>query len=294
MPQLSRTLAQSLVLTAGMATGFGCDDGPATPPSAPLEAPRTVDDGARSFAISKATSNVEFLMEAPIEHIRGRAPGSVEGDFSVTLDDLRTARGLIRIDLEELTLFQTKKDEDTGEWSPEAANPAQNRHMRTWLQISDDAPAEVRSTNRWIEFSLESVATASATDISAMTGNERRVIATIQGQFRLHGRTVEKAAQLEIIFHYEGDTPHSVHVRSTEPIPVDLEAHDVRPRSAFDQLAEKTLAALGEKVAAVTPVTIDFTAELVADGAGPNAASAPAGARVDPAPATGPSGATAP
>ena len=77
---------------------------------------------------------------------------------------------------------------------------------------------------------------------------------------RIHGHTVPKSARVELTFTFEGDTATGVRVRSLEPVSVGLEEYDVRPRSAFGTLAQRTLAALGEKVATAAPVTFDFRA----------------------------------
>jgi len=49
-------------------------------------------------------------------------------------------------------------------------------------------------------------------------------------------------------------------VRTTEPLDAGLEEYDVRPREAFGKLAQRTLDALGTKVAKSAPLQVEFTA----------------------------------
>jgi hypothetical protein len=166
----------------------------------------------------------------------------------------------VRVDLDPLEIFQRKRastDEDLGE---ETKNETQNEHARTWLQIAGDAPQEVRDANRYAQFNVAEVTDVSANDVLAMEGNERVATLSATGDFRLHGRTTRKTARLELRFQFDGSSPRSVAVRTLEPVNVGLGEHDVHPRSAFDRLAQSTLATLGEKVAEAAPITFELRA----------------------------------
>jgi len=259
MSHVHRFLALAVVV-APLAV-LGCDDDDtAAPPSTPLEQPQATSSGTARFDVDAPSSNATFLMEAPIEHIRGRAPASVTGQLDVDLGNLARSRGLVKVDLTQLAIYQTKREDETSEWGQETRDETQNEHMRTWFQISPDAPEDVREQNRWVEFSIEGVTNVSESNVNAMTGAERRVTAEVSGQLRLHGRSVNKTARVEIVFEYEGDRATAMRVHFLEPVNVGLEEHDVRPRSAFDRLAERTLAALGQKVASNAPIELEFTA----------------------------------
>jgi hypothetical protein len=203
-------------------------------------------------------------MEAPLEKIHGRAPGSAEGRFTVDLAHLENSRGLLRIDLDHLEVLQMKRESTDGEYGEEVRNETQNEHLRAWFEISPDAPADVRETNRWAELSIVAIDAISEPNVLGMTGDTRVVTARIRGTFRLHGRAAPKSAVVELTFTFEGHEPRSVRIRTLEPFMVGLEEFDIRPRTAFGRLARQTLSALGEKVAAGAPVTIDVTANVEA------------------------------
>ena len=238
----------------------GCGDStPAEAPSAPLEAPTpTATDTA--WQVATPGSAVDFLMAAPLENIHGRAPDSVQGELNLDLANLAESSALVRIDLLQLEVLQQKRETADQAFGEEVRSDTQNEHVRTWFEISPDAPEAEREANRWAEFRVERISDLSAANVNGLTGAERVVQATLHGQLRVHGRTVPKTARVELTFTFDGDTATGVRVRSLEPVSVGLEEYDVRPRSAFGTLAERTLAALGEKVASSAPVTFDFRA----------------------------------
>jgi len=255
----------SSILVALLAAGamVGCDDDAEdAPESDPLEAPEAPGPTAssRTFSLDRSSSNVEFLMEAPLENIHGVADQSMEGDLFVDLTDLTESRGLIRIDIDGLEILQRRRPSDGEELGEETRNERQNEHMRTWFQISDDAPDEVRNANRYAQFNITRVSDASAASVLDMEGAERVITATVHGDFRLHARTTQQSARLELTFAFEVDNPVSMRVRTLEPVPVGLDDHAIRPRSAFGALAEATLTTLGQKVAEAAPITFEFTA----------------------------------
>ena len=241
----------------------GCEEKPSAPlapPASALAPAAPPAAGAQAFAVDSGTTKVDFTMDAELEKIFGRAPGALEGQLFVDPKDVTKSTGLVKVDLDKLSIFQKtrkKADQDFGE---ETRNEKQNQDMRTWFEITPDAPADVREKNRWVEFKIEKVTDASATDVTALSGAERKVTLTVSGDFRLHQRVSKRSAKLQAVFKYEGDRPRSVHIATVEPLAVALEEHDVRPRKAFDTLADKTLEALGTKVAKVAMVSLDFNA----------------------------------
>ena len=66
---------------------------------------------ATALAVESGPSRVTFLMEAPIEKISGDAPGSVEGELFVDLEDVSKSTGLVRVDLDKLTLYQERRED---------------------------------------------------------------------------------------------------------------------------------------------------------------------------------------
>jgi hypothetical protein len=214
------------------------------------------------FVVDSASSKTAFLMEAPIEKISGDAPAALEGELFVPLDDLSKATGLVKVDLQKLTLYQQKREDDKSEFGERKKNDLQNQHARTWLEISDDAPEAVREANRRAEFRITRVEAASVTNVQALSGADRKLTADVVGDFRLHGRKAEKRVKVELSFHYTGDKADSVNVRTLAPLQIGLEEFDVRPREAFGKLAQRTLSALGSKVAQVAPIQLEFSARV--------------------------------
>jgi hypothetical protein len=246
----------------------GCDDKPAAtlaPTATALAPAQPAAATAQAFAIDKGSSKVEFMMDAPQEKIRGRVAGGTEGTLNVDPSDLMKTTGVIAADLTGLEIFQTvMKDDKPAE---ETKNDLQNKHARTWLEIGDDAPEADRKKNARVEFSILKIDKASATDVTKMTGADRKVTLTAEGEFLLHGHKAPKTVELEATFHYDGDKLASVAVKSTKPFGVNLGEHDVKPREAFGKLAAKTLDLLAPKVAKEALVSVDFTAN--AGGAAP-------------------------
>ena len=258
----TRLRTVSVLVAAFAALGLvacGGDSEPAEAPSAPLTAPEAVDH-TTSFRLAAEGSQVDFLMEAPLENIHGRAPNSVQGELAIDLSDLTRSGGLVRIDLFELEVLQQKRESADDAFGAETRSDTQNEHVKAWFEIAEDAPAEDREANRWAEFRIERVSDVSAANVMEMGGAERVVQLTAHGPLRVHQHTVEKSARLELTFTYEGDTATGLRIRTLEPVSVGLDEYDVRPRTAFGTLAQRTLAALGEKVASAAPVTIDVRA----------------------------------
>lgn len=263
------SLGLSLLLLAALSgSGIGCEDKPAAPlaPTASALAPtKPATAEAKKLSIDKASSKVEFMMDAPQEKIRGRVSGATEGEISVDPSDLTKTTGLLTVDISGIELFQTVAD-DSGKFGEEKKHDTQNEHARTWLEISNDAPEDVRKKNSRVEFAIRSIDEVSQKDVTKMTGPTRKVTLKAKGDFLLHGRKTEKVADLEATFTYDGDKLASVAVKTAKPFAVGLAEHDVRPREAFGKLAQKTLEILAPKVAQEAMVSIEITAKPVEAG----------------------------
>jgi len=223
---------------------------------------------ALPLSVDSAASSVKFLMDSPLEKIDGDAPGSVTGDLYVVPGDLTKSTGLIKIDLNKLTLYQQKRQDEQGEYGERTKNDTQNAHARDWLQIvphEGEVTPEQVEMNRWVEFKLEKLETATP-DVAAMSGAERKVSATVSGDFRLHGRKAKKSAKLELVFKYAGEKLESVTVKSVEPVPVKLEEFEVHPRDAsgkFVKTVTEVIATnLKGKLSNEAPITFEFVAKV--------------------------------
>ncbi|PCC75607.1 hypothetical protein SAMN02745121_00147 [Nannocystis exedens] len=285
---MPRRFPRALVLLVALASACGGGEPVKLAPKAeklevkpPPPAPTAVH-----LAIDGTNGKLGFDMEAPVEKIRGKVRASALGG-EVWLDpsDLAKSRGLVRVELRDLELYQRTAPEAGKEFGEEVKNDTQNEHARQWLEISPDTPAEELAKNSVVEFALTRITDASVTDLSKVTGPEREVTFTASGDFLLHQRKAEKSVKLEATFRYDGDTLREVHVKSVEPLTIGLDEYDVRPRTGFSKLAAKTLEQLAPKVAKEAAVSLEFVARP--DGK-PAASGAPA-----PAPSPNPAGSTA-
>lgn len=229
--------------------------------TAGVKAPSGPTSGSK-FVIDTAGSKVDFLMEAPQEKIVGHVPGATTGELHIDGMATQKATGSVVVDISGIEVFQAKPDKD-GKFGSETKVEAQNKHARTWLEISDDAPADKRKENATVRLVIKSMEPVGESNLAKIPGAERKVTMKVTGDFTLHGKTVEKTAEVEATFKVEGDKPVSVAVKTLKPFSVGLAEHDVKPRDAFGKFAAKTLEVLSPKVNKEALVSLDFTAKLV-------------------------------
>jgi hypothetical protein len=250
-----------------MTTAIGaiaCEEKPSAPlaPEKSALAPAEKPAMSQSFAIDTAGSKATFIMDAPLEKIHGEAADAVAGDLHIDFNNVTKSTGLVKVDLDKLVLYQQKRVNEQDQYSEREKVEKQNQHARAWLEIDPKAPADVREKNRWVEFKIETIANVQPqADVTKMTGAERKITAVIAGDFRLHGRVSKKRVPIEATFKFAGDKPESVKIKTTAPMIVGLEEHDVRPREAFGKIAQATLDSLGKKVAKDAPIELEFSAK---------------------------------
>ncbi|MBZ5711299.1 hypothetical protein [Nannocystis pusilla] len=288
---MPRRFASALVVCVALACACGGEPVKLAEKAQKLEvkppppAPTTVH-----LVVDGTSGRLGFDMDAPIEKIRGKVPASaLSGEVWLDPTDLAKSRGLVRVDLRDLELFQRTAPEPGKEFGEEVKSDTQNQHARDWLEISPDTPADDLAKNAIIEFALTRITAASVTDLTQVTGPERKVTFTASGDFLLHQRKAEKSVELEATFRYDGDVLREVEVKSVEPLTIGLDEYDVRPRSGFGKLAAKTLDQLAPKVAKEAEVSLEFIARPDGKPGDPGPATAPA-----PAPNSDPAAQPAP
>jgi hypothetical protein len=246
-----------------------CKDKPSAtlaPIASALEAPPAAAS-ARQFSVDSASSKVTFLMDSPLEKIDGDASGGLSGELFVDLSDLAKSTGLVKVDLQKLVLYQQKRGDARAGYGERKKSDLQNEHARNWLQIvprEGDLSAEQAEANRWAEFKIEKLEAVSTPNVAAATGADRKLTATASGDFRLHGRKLQKSAKLEIVVNYDGDQPRSIRVKTSEPLAIGLEEFEVNPRDDAGKFVKSLTDALSSnlkgKVAQQAPLVLDFTA----------------------------------
>lgn len=209
--------------------------------SAPSASARPEPPKTQLFAIERAGSKVEFSMHAPLERIHGELTDALDGEISLNLEKLEEASGRVEVDLEKLVLLEQKRKDEKHEFSEPARNERQNREAREWLQLearSGEIAEEQAQRNRFPKFALDRLDDVSASNVSALTGEERNVGAKARGSLLLHGRTNKVNARLSLGFSYAGGRLQSIHVKTTEPLAVTLEDYDVHPRNRAGKLVK--------------------------------------------------------
>jgi hypothetical protein len=258
-----RCSTRAMLVMALSAASAACDDKPSQPlaPTGSALAPAEKPAQTQTFTVEAQGSKLSFEMAAPIEKITGEAPDSAAGDLHLNLNDLTKSTGLVKIDLDKLTLYQQKRANQMDPYGDRSKSDKQNEHARAWLEIGEDAPGDKREENRWAELKIDQISNVRPqADVTKMSGAERKIQAVVGGDFRLHGRVSKKRALIEATFKFEGDKPQSVTIKTTQPMSVGLDEHDVRPRKGFGKLAQDTLEKLGNKVAKEAPIELELTA----------------------------------
>ncbi len=223
------------------------------PPSSTVAAPAR----RATFRVDPAASTITFTMDAPLEKIRGRLPVD-HGSLQIDPDDLGRTIGEVVVDLGRIELFHARAA-DLGAFGAEEKSAMQNEHARAWLEISNDAPSEIRRDNSLAALTITRVSSASGGEGEPRGG--ARVTAT--GDLALHGKRLPRTMELDVRFVVDagGGAPSSVVVRTIHPFSIGLAEYDIAPREAFARLASKTLDTLAPKVANEARVSVELVAK---------------------------------
>ena len=208
------------------------------------------------------TSKTSIDMPAETEHIKADTTAAA-GSLRVDLENLGNTRGEVKVDL---TTLKTHTFEDEGK------NASQTMHAHNWLEAGDAVSADVKKANQYAVFAINSVDGISSADVGKVAPTKgdgddvRTVTATVHGEFLVHGHKAKKDVPIEASFHYApgtpaGGKPSRIDVKSTSPLHVTLEEHDVHPRDTFGKVAEWTPGLRG-KIAKTADITLDLHATL--------------------------------
>ncbi len=261
------------VLAVALCPALGCSkekpaEGKLAPTASALAAAMPQAPGAAPFGVDSASSSFTFLMDSPLEKIEGEAPKSISGDLFIDPSDLAKSTALVKADLKLLTLYQQKRADGEQAYGERKKSDLQNEHARGWLELEakdgEVSPAQAEA-NRFAELKIVGLQDASASDVTKLSGPERKVTATATGEFRLHGRKATKGAKIELNFKYAGDKLESVEVKTLEPFVITLEELEIHPRDAAGKVVKKLSEALASnlkgKVAKDAPVNVSFVAK---------------------------------
>mgnify|MGYP001428334582 CR=1 FL=1 len=232
-----------------------------TLPSSP---PPPASPGLRKLAIDPA-SRTSIFLPAPKEKIRATTSAAA-GQLDVDLTQIERSRGEVKIDLTTLT---------TSTFTDAADNAKQTANARTWLEVADGPEGKIdektKELNRYAVYAIRAIEKASASDVTKVApvregaDDVRSITLTARGELLLHGRKVEREADLEARFSYDSgaaaDQPRSVHVVTKKPLRVVLAEHDVKPRDKTGKIAKEAFNLLGTKVADEAEIALDLTAK---------------------------------
>jgi polyisoprenoid-binding protein YceI len=204
----------------------------------------------QSYVISE-TGTASFLIDAPLEKIKGRS-GKLRGSLQLDPSDIRATRGQIAVDLGDL------KTETFNDPSKDAK---QTDHTHNWLQLGADVPEKERSENRWVRFTIRSISSASANRIADAPEKEgkRTVSIVAEGDLWLHGVSAAKTVKLTVEFQGPPAAPTSLRVVTAEPFAISLEQHHVKPRDVAGKLLDGALEKVGKKIDDAVQISIELT-----------------------------------
>jgi hypothetical protein len=192
-----------------------------------------------------------FLIDAPLEKIKGKAT-KFRGELTLDPKQLRRLSGQVEVDLSTLV---TETFEDG------AKNNTQTEHARNWLELGPDVEAKARAENQWARFALRGAQVSPATlEAAPEKEGKRRVEATANGEFWLHGVSVPKTVKIAATFEGPLDAPRLVAVETLEPLQVSLREHDVKPRDIAGKFLQGALEKVGDKIVDRVQVSLKFTA----------------------------------
>lgn len=236
----------------------------APPPLASAAPPSAITGTEARFRVAE-TGTATFLIDAPLEKIKGRWT-KFRGAISLDPSDLSKSHGQVDLDLDDLkTETFGDKDKDS----------TQTEHAHNWLDLGADAKAH--EDNRWARFtfkSLESVTHAKLADAPEENG-ARTLKIVAKGDMWLHGITSPKTVKLTVALSGPASAPTGVRITTDEPIRISLKEHDVKPRDVAGKFLNGALERVGKKIDDTAQITLDVSAQREAAPTRTTAAGVP-------------------
>jgi polyisoprenoid-binding protein YceI len=216
----------------------------ATPPGAPTA-------GQRRFEVVSGTAN--FLIDAPLEKIKGRST-KVRGTLDVDPTDLKTGKGQIEVDLEDL------KTETFGDAEKDTS---QTGHAKNWLEIGSDVEQKRRDENRWVRFTIKAIDDANPVKLAAAEAKNGQRSVTVQatGDLWLHGVSSSKKVNVALTLDGPPEAPTSLRIVTSQPLKISLKEHDVKPRDLAGKFLSGALEKIGQKIDDNVQISLDLTAK---------------------------------
>jgi hypothetical protein len=260
-------IGSSIGLASALALAItGCSksssDGAALAPSASSLAPSVAAPSSKLVKLAiDPKGHTSIDMPGPNEHIKAETTAA-SGDVAVDLMNVPNTRGTIKVDLQTLETHSFGNDDDK----------AQTEHARTWLEAAPKLPPDVVAANRYAQFAIRAVENASIVDLTKAPftpgqdgKQEKKLSATVKGEFLVHQHPVDKSAEVDITFVYPAnakmdDAPERILIKSKTPMVVTLDDHDIKPRDNVGKIAKQAFNLLHTKVADTASITLDLSA----------------------------------
>jgi polyisoprenoid-binding protein YceI len=210
---------------------------------------RVAQPAAVSALRVEPTGRATFLIDAPLEKIRGRWT-RFGGTLRLDPNDLRQSSGEVTMALGDL---KTTTFEDASK------NATQTGHALNWMEIGDDVPAAMRAkfgSAKFVFQSLEQVEPRSLVSASDI----RSLRATARGVLTLHGIVSEQVVDVQVELEGEPSNPSSVRITTKAPMRVSLRHHDIKPRDLAGRFLSGALEQVGKKIDDLVQVSIELSA----------------------------------
>ena len=253
--RVCRTLCLAAVPLLTMLAACSKDEPSAArtaPPTAAAAAPAAAAAaGQHRFEVAAGTAS--FLIDAPLEKIKGRST-KVRGNLDVDPADLKTGKGQIELDLDDL------KTETFGDAEKDTS---QTGHAKNWFEIGTDVEAKRREENRWVRFTIKAIDDANPTKFATaeVKDGKRTVLVQATGDLWLHGVSSSKKVNVALTMEGPLEAPTSIRVVTTQPLKVSLKEHDVKPRDLAGKFLSGALEKIGQKIDDTVQVSLDLTAK---------------------------------
>jgi polyisoprenoid-binding protein YceI len=207
---------------------------PAASAPSPQEAPLAA--GATRFEVM--TGKGSFLIDAPLEKIKGTSD-EVRGYVDVNPKDLSKTLGAIGV---RLSTLRTSTFDDADK------NTAQTEHARNWMEVGNDAPADARMKYEWATLNVTSV-DATPSSVADAKDGVQTIKAKVSGDLMLHGVTSKKTGiPVTVTLKGPANAPTELTIKTDAPMPVSMKEHDVKPRDKIGSFLNGALDRIGKKI----------------------------------------------
>lgn len=193
--------------------------------------------GAQAAEYKVQSGKMDFLMDAPLEKIKGKT-GTIAGHITVDDSDLKTARGEFVIDVTTLETFTFDNPDK---------NATQTGHMKNWFEVGSDVDEATRQKFADAILTVDGVKSVEARA-------DGTFYLALDGELSIHGLSKIYPIDLLVVKNGEGYV-----VKTERRFAVGLDDHDLHPRDVTGKVLKKTLEALGQKVAETAQVHIELS-----------------------------------